>query len=65
MIVPVCICCGQPIPEQRSSQSGNPNVCAACAELAEATEIQLHQPTEPTPAKKEIPKQPRRMRKAA
>jgi len=64
MNVPVCICCGQPISEKRSSQSGNPNVCAACVELADTSEIQLHQPVEPT-ANREIPKPPRRMRKAA
>jgi hypothetical protein len=46
----VCICCGEPKPEKPNGFSGNPNLCAACEQLAAGlvapTEIEFtdHQP---------------------
>jgi recombinational DNA repair protein (RecF pathway) len=60
MNAPVCICCGQPIAKKGRSHKGNPNICLACADLADTLEIQ-NQPRQ-TEAKTEPTK---KIRKAA
>ena len=52
MVSRVCICCGEPIPEQGGADSPNPNLCSACASLEERTddsEAQLEQKSVPLP----------------
>ena len=66
MNVPVCVCCGQPIAGKPSFHGRNPNICAACSELADGLEVH-DQPkqTETISAKWQSPKETRPIRKAA
>ena len=66
MNVPVCVCCGQPIARKASSQRLNPNICAACSDLADGLEV-LNQPpaAENNTIKIESTKERRPIRKAA
>lgn len=37
MISRICICCGEPFPYQAGEELENPNICAACSQMADET----------------------------
>jgi RNA polymerase-binding transcription factor DksA len=51
MISRVCVCCGEPMPEEGRALAQNPNLCAACAtivdRLEDASTSPLEQPIQP------------------
>jgi hypothetical protein len=34
----ICVCCGEPMPQQGNALSRNPNVCASCSSMADGME---------------------------
>ena len=34
----ICICCGEPMPEEGNARSRNPNICASCSSMADGME---------------------------